>query len=206
MAYGTMGGDGQPQIAGRDVHAPRLVSASRSTRRSTRRAGCSAAPGARPHTNLRMESRFDGNLIDRLMSAGHDVEVLAERLFRHHGPCRRGGAASRRHAGRRPRSARRRRRGRRLRLPERSLPPVTARQAQANQGCHARRRAPDARPWPVAAVGVSAVPARPRHRADRWPAASCRECGRFETSRAGMRAASASPRPRPERDQHRRPG
>ena len=30
------------------------------------------------HTNLRMESRFDGNLIDRLMSAGHDVAVLDE--------------------------------------------------------------------------------------------------------------------------------
>jgi gamma-glutamyltranspeptidase/glutathione hydrolase len=29
-------------------------------------------------TNLRMESRFDGHLIDRLMSAGHDVEVLPE--------------------------------------------------------------------------------------------------------------------------------
>ena len=29
-------------------------------------------------TNLRMESRFDGNLIDRLMSAGHDVDVLPE--------------------------------------------------------------------------------------------------------------------------------
>ena len=29
-------------------------------------------------TNLRMESRFDGHLIDRLMSAGHDVEVLPD--------------------------------------------------------------------------------------------------------------------------------
>jgi gamma-glutamyltranspeptidase/glutathione hydrolase len=28
------------------------------------------------HTNLRMESRFDGNLIDQLFSAGHDVDVL----------------------------------------------------------------------------------------------------------------------------------
>jgi gamma-glutamyltranspeptidase/glutathione hydrolase len=28
------------------------------------------------HTNLRMESRFDGNLIDQLLSAGHDVDVL----------------------------------------------------------------------------------------------------------------------------------
>ena len=30
------------------------------------------------HTNLRLEARFDGNLIDRLMAAGHDVEVLSE--------------------------------------------------------------------------------------------------------------------------------
>jgi gamma-glutamyltranspeptidase/glutathione hydrolase len=29
-------------------------------------------------TNLRMESRFDGNLIDRMMSAGHDVQVVNE--------------------------------------------------------------------------------------------------------------------------------
>ena len=30
------------------------------------------------HTNLRLESRFDGHVIDRLIDAGHDVEVLAE--------------------------------------------------------------------------------------------------------------------------------
>src|ERR1700719_4601177 len=29
-------------------------------------------------TNVRMEARFDGNLIDRLVSAGHDIEVLPE--------------------------------------------------------------------------------------------------------------------------------
>jgi gamma-glutamyltranspeptidase/glutathione hydrolase len=28
------------------------------------------------HTNLRIEPRFDESLIDRLMSAGHDVDVL----------------------------------------------------------------------------------------------------------------------------------
>jgi gamma-glutamyltranspeptidase/glutathione hydrolase len=28
--------------------------------------------------NLRMEARFDGALVDRLLSAGHDVEMLAE--------------------------------------------------------------------------------------------------------------------------------
>ena len=47
IAYGTMGGDGQPQTPGRGVHPSRAHSASRSTRRSTRRAGCSGAPGAR---------------------------------------------------------------------------------------------------------------------------------------------------------------
>jgi len=29
-------------------------------------------------TNLRMESRFDGHLVERLQSAGHDAEVLPE--------------------------------------------------------------------------------------------------------------------------------
>ena len=29
------------------------------------------------HTDLRMEPRFDENLIDRLMAAGHDVRVFA---------------------------------------------------------------------------------------------------------------------------------
>jgi gamma-glutamyltranspeptidase/glutathione hydrolase len=75
MAYGTMGGDGQPQTQAavftrhvlykqpldRALDAPRWLLG--------RTWGSS-------HTNLRMESRFDGNLIDRLMSAGHDVAVL----------------------------------------------------------------------------------------------------------------------------------
>ena len=30
------------------------------------------------HTNLRLEQRFHEGLIDRLLSAGHDVEILAE--------------------------------------------------------------------------------------------------------------------------------
>ena len=30
------------------------------------------------HTNLRMESRLDGHLVEQLMSAGHDVEVLPD--------------------------------------------------------------------------------------------------------------------------------
>jgi oxamate amidohydrolase len=77
LAYGTMGGDGQPQSQAalftrhiryrqpldRAIDAPRWLLG---------RTWGSA------HTNLRMESRFDGHLIDRLLSAGHDVEVLPE--------------------------------------------------------------------------------------------------------------------------------
>jgi gamma-glutamyltranspeptidase/glutathione hydrolase len=77
IAYGTMGGDGQPQsqaalftryVAFREpldkvLDAPRWLLGR--TWGSTQ-------------TNLRMESRFDGNVIDRLLSAGHDVAVLDE--------------------------------------------------------------------------------------------------------------------------------
>jgi gamma-glutamyltranspeptidase len=77
IAYGTMGGDGQPQTQAavftrhvlfrqpldKALDAPRWLLGR--TWGST-------------HTNLRMESRFDGNLIDRLIAAGHDVEVLDE--------------------------------------------------------------------------------------------------------------------------------
>jgi gamma-glutamyltranspeptidase/glutathione hydrolase len=75
IAYGTMGGDGQPQSQ-----------AALFTRHVTFRQPLDRAIDAprwllgrtwgSPHTNLRVEQRFDGNLIDRLLSAGHDVEVL----------------------------------------------------------------------------------------------------------------------------------
>jgi oxamate amidohydrolase len=77
MAYGTMGGDGQPQTQAavfsrhvlfgqtldRAIDAPRWL-LGRTWGSTT--------------TNLRLESRFDGQVIDRLLSAGHDVEVLDE--------------------------------------------------------------------------------------------------------------------------------
>jgi gamma-glutamyltranspeptidase/glutathione hydrolase len=77
IAYGTMGGDGQPQSQAavftryvtfgqpldKALDAPRWLLG-----RTWGSAG----------TNLRMESRFDGHLIDRLMSAGHDIAVLDE--------------------------------------------------------------------------------------------------------------------------------
>jgi gamma-glutamyltranspeptidase/glutathione hydrolase len=77
MAYGTMGGDGQPQTQGmifaRHVlfrqPVPEAIEAPRWLLGRT---------WGSTHTNLRMESRFDGGLIDRLMSAGHDVAVLDE--------------------------------------------------------------------------------------------------------------------------------
>ena len=77
MAYGTMGGDGQPQtqamlFARHVLHGQPLDRALEAPRWLLGRTWGS------PHTNLRMESRFDGNLVDRLMAAGHDVEVLPE--------------------------------------------------------------------------------------------------------------------------------
>jgi gamma-glutamyltranspeptidase/glutathione hydrolase len=77
VGYGAMGGDGQPQTQAaiftrhvryrvpldRAIDAPRWLLGR--TWGSTQ-------------GNLRMESRFDGTLVDRLLSAGHDVEMLAE--------------------------------------------------------------------------------------------------------------------------------
>lgn len=77
MAYGTMGGDGQPQ-----------TQAALFTRHALFRQPLDQALDAprwllgrtwgSTHTNLRLESRFDAGLVDRLMSAGHDVAVLDE--------------------------------------------------------------------------------------------------------------------------------
>jgi gamma-glutamyltranspeptidase len=77
IAYGAMGGDGQPQtqaaIFTRHVRyrapLPRAIDAPRWLLGRTWGA---------THVNLRMEARFDGALVDRLLSAGHDVEMLAE--------------------------------------------------------------------------------------------------------------------------------
>ena len=77
IAYGTMGGDGQPQsqaaVFTRHVlFGEPLEQALDAPRWLLGRTWGSS------HTNLRLESRFDENLIDRLMSAGHDVQVLDE--------------------------------------------------------------------------------------------------------------------------------
>jgi len=77
VGYGAMGGDGQPQTQaaiftrhvryrmplGRAIDAPRWLL---------------GRTWGSMQGNLRMEARFDGALVDRLLSAGHDVEVVAE--------------------------------------------------------------------------------------------------------------------------------
>ncbi|MGB6938506.1 MAG: gamma-glutamyltransferase [Xanthobacteraceae bacterium] len=77
MAYGTMGGDGQPQTQGAvftrhvQFREPLLEAIDRPRWVLGRTWGA-------PKTALRMESRFDGNLIDQLLAAGQDAEVLPD--------------------------------------------------------------------------------------------------------------------------------
>jgi gamma-glutamyltranspeptidase/glutathione hydrolase len=77
IAYGAMGGDGQPQtqaalFARHVLHRMPLDRAIDAPRWLLGRTWGSAV------TNLRMESRFDGHVVDRLATAGHDVEPLPE--------------------------------------------------------------------------------------------------------------------------------
>jgi gamma-glutamyltranspeptidase/glutathione hydrolase len=77
MAYGTMGGDGQPQtqamLFSRHIMfgEPLDVALDRPRWLLGRTWGSS-------HTNLRLESRFDRSVIDHLVAAGHDIEVLED--------------------------------------------------------------------------------------------------------------------------------
>jgi gamma-glutamyltranspeptidase/glutathione hydrolase len=77
MAYGTMGGDGQPQTQGAvftryvQFREPLLDAIDRPRWVLGRTWGA-------PKTALRLESRFDGRLIEELLAAGHDVEVLPD--------------------------------------------------------------------------------------------------------------------------------
>ena len=113
MAYGTMGGDGQPQTPG--AVFTRHVTFRQPLEQRARR----AALAARPHLGLGPHKSADGIPLRRQSDRPVDVgrprcRGAGRGLFRHDGPCRRGRAASRWHAGRRPRSPRRRRRGGRL--------------------------------------------------------------------------------------------
>ena len=76
MAYGTMGGDAQPQIQAalftrHVVYGQPLEEALDRPRWFIGRTWGSA------HGSVVLEGRFDGNLIDQLMSAGHELDVMA---------------------------------------------------------------------------------------------------------------------------------
>jgi gamma-glutamyltranspeptidase/glutathione hydrolase len=77
VAYGTMGGDGQPQTQAAvytryvTFRQP-LAQAIESPRWLLGRTWGSA------QTRLRLESRFDAGVVDRLLAAGHDVELLPD--------------------------------------------------------------------------------------------------------------------------------
>jgi gamma-glutamyltranspeptidase/glutathione hydrolase len=77
IGYGTMGGDGQPQTQGAVFTRHALFGQDLATALDHPRWLLGRTWGS-SHTNLRMESRFDGYLADRLLSAGHDVEILPE--------------------------------------------------------------------------------------------------------------------------------
>jgi gamma-glutamyltranspeptidase/glutathione hydrolase len=76
VAYGTMGGDGQPQTQAAIFTRHCLFGQPLPDALERPRWLLGRTWGS-PHTDLRLENRFDGNLVDRLMSAGHEVEVIA---------------------------------------------------------------------------------------------------------------------------------
>jgi gamma-glutamyltranspeptidase/glutathione hydrolase len=75
IAYGTMGGDGQPQTQAA-VFTRHVVFGQPLERVLEAPRWLLGRTWGSTHTNLRIEPRFDESLIDRLMSAGHDVDVL----------------------------------------------------------------------------------------------------------------------------------
>jgi oxamate amidohydrolase len=77
MAYGAMGGDGQPQTQSAvfSRHAQFGQPLSEAIDRPRWVLG---RTWGTTHTNLRLERRFDDGLVERLITARHDVEVLDE--------------------------------------------------------------------------------------------------------------------------------
>jgi gamma-glutamyltranspeptidase/glutathione hydrolase len=77
MAYGAMGGDGQPQTQAalftRHVLFGQPLAAA-----IDRPRWVLGRTWGHAQTKLRLEARFDGNLVDQLASAGHDLEVLPD--------------------------------------------------------------------------------------------------------------------------------
>jgi oxamate amidohydrolase len=78
MAYGTMGGDAQPQIQAA-LFTRHVLYRQRLDEAIERARWYVGRTWGLTQSNLVVESRIDGNLVDRLLSAGHDVS-LAEAI------------------------------------------------------------------------------------------------------------------------------
>jgi oxamate amidohydrolase len=77
MAYGAMGGDGQPQSQA--ALFTRYVRYREPLEEALDRPRWLLGRNwGTPRTNLRLEPRFDAQLIEQLAAAGHDVEVVSE--------------------------------------------------------------------------------------------------------------------------------
>jgi gamma-glutamyltranspeptidase/glutathione hydrolase len=77
MAYGCMGGDGQPQTQSA-VFTRHVMFREPLAEAIDRPRWVLGRTWGAPKTSLRLEPRFDGNLIEALASAGHDVEVVPD--------------------------------------------------------------------------------------------------------------------------------
>jgi oxamate amidohydrolase len=77
MAYGTMGGDGQPQTQAL-LFTRHVMFGQPLADAIDRPRWLLGRTWGSPQTSLRMESRFDGNVVDRLIEAGHEVQALSE--------------------------------------------------------------------------------------------------------------------------------
>jgi len=77
MAYGTMGGDGQPQTQAM-LFSRYVLFRQPLAEAIDRPRWLLGKTWGSSHTNLRLESRFNGHVVDRLIDAGHDVDVIPE--------------------------------------------------------------------------------------------------------------------------------
>ena len=75
MAYGTMGGDAQPQIQAA-LFTRHVLYRQPLDQALDRPRWLVGRTWGSPHGSLIVEGRIDGNLIDRLLAAGHDVTPL----------------------------------------------------------------------------------------------------------------------------------
>jgi len=77
IAYGSMGGDGQPQTQAA-IYTRHVVFCEPLDRAIDAPRWLLGRTWGAERDNVRLEARFNGNLIDQLAAAGHDVEVLSE--------------------------------------------------------------------------------------------------------------------------------